>query len=245
LSSSEIRHYIKKTFGVAFQPSGVKALLHRLDFVYKKTKHLSGKLDPQAQQEFIEHYEQLKKTKGKNDPIYFRDAVHPQYNSIPSYDWIRRGKTEELRSNCGRKRVNINGSVNINSLEITTDFSKTTNDRSVLRLFWKLEKKHPDAKEIHVIFDNASYHKSKWLRKQLEGSKIRLHYLPGYSPNLNVIERLWKFFKKKILYNKYYEKFDDFLSACKGLFWCKKKFRDELRTLLTENFQTFNKKNEI
>jgi hypothetical protein len=60
-----------------------------------------------------------------------------------------------------------------------------------------------------------------------------------------VIERLWKFFKKKILYNKYYEKFDDFLSACKGFFRCKKKFRDELRTLLTENFQTFNKKNEI
>jgi transposase len=78
LSSSEIRHYIKKTFGVAFQPSGVKALLHRLDFVYKKTKHVPGKLDPQAQQEFIAYYEQLKKTKGENDPIYFGDAVHPQ-----------------------------------------------------------------------------------------------------------------------------------------------------------------------
>ncbi|MDR1478344.1 MAG: IS630 family transposase [Planctomycetaceae bacterium] len=140
LSSSEIRHYIKKTFGVAFQPSGVKALLHRLDFVYKKTKHLPGKLDTQAQQEFIEHYEQLKKTKGKNDPIYFSDAVHPQYNSVPSYGWIRRGKDKELRSNVGRKRVNINGAVNINSLEITTDFSKTINDRSALRLFWKLEK---------------------------------------------------------------------------------------------------------
>ncbi|MDR1478402.1 MAG: winged helix-turn-helix domain-containing protein, partial [Planctomycetaceae bacterium] len=44
LSSREIRHYIKKTFGVEFQPSGVKALLHRLDFVYKKTKHVPGKL---------------------------------------------------------------------------------------------------------------------------------------------------------------------------------------------------------
>jgi transposase len=132
--------------------------------------------------------------------------------------------------------------VNINSLEITTDFSKTINDRSTLRLLRKLEKKHSEAEVVHMILDNASYYKSKWLRKQLKGSKIRLHYLPGYSPNLNVIERLWKFFKKKILYNKHYEKFDDFLSACKGFFRCKKKFRDELRTLLTENFQIFNKK---
>jgi transposase len=54
LSSNEIRHYIKKTFGVDFQSSGVKALLHRLDFVYKKTKHVPGKLDHQAQQEFID-----------------------------------------------------------------------------------------------------------------------------------------------------------------------------------------------
>jgi hypothetical protein len=58
-----------------------------------------GKLDPQAQQEFIAYYEQLKKTKGENDPIYFGDAVHPQYNSIPSYGWIRRGR------NCGLMSV--------------------------------------------------------------------------------------------------------------------------------------------
>ncbi|MDR1479150.1 MAG: transposase [Planctomycetaceae bacterium] len=109
----------------------------------------------------------------------------------------------------------------------------------------EIRKKHSDAKEIHVILDNASYYKSKLLRERLAGSKIILHYLSGYSPNLNVIERLWKFFKKKILYNRYYEKFDDFLSACKGFLRYKKKFRDELRTLLTEKFQTFNKKNEI
>jgi len=53
---------------------------------------------------------------------------------------------------------------------------------------------------------------------------------------LNLIERLWKFFKKKILYKKYYEKFEDFLSACKSFFCCRTKYREELRTLLVENF---------
>ncbi|MDR1957987.1 MAG: transposase [Planctomycetaceae bacterium] len=52
---------------------------------------------------------------------------------------------------------------------------------------------------------------------------ITLQFLPSYSPNLNWMERLWKFFKKKILYNKYYEKYEDFLSACKGFFRCRAK----------------------
>ena len=245
LTSREVARYIKQTFGISFKPSGVKDLLHRLGFVYKKPKHVPGKLDPEAQKEFLEKYELLKKTRGQNDPIYFADAVHPQYNSIPAAGWIRRGKDKELRSNGGRKRVNINGAVNVESLEISTDFSKSINDRSTLRLLRKLEKKHPDADEIHVILDNATYYKSKWLKKELEGSKIRLHYLPGYSPNLNLIERLWKFLKKKILHNTYYEKFDDFVSACKGFFRCRKKYREELRALLVDNFHLFEKKNEI
>jgi transposase len=245
LSSGAVRHYIDKTFGVLYRPSGVKALLHRLGFVYKKPKHVPSKLDPQAQKEFVAMYEQLKENKGKNDPIYFGDAVHPQHNSIPSYGWIRRGVDKELRSNGGRRRVNINGVLNIESLEIATDFAKTIDAHSTLRLLRRLEKKHPEADVVHVILDNAAYNKSKWLGEKLEGSKIELHYLPDYSPNLNVIERLWKFFKKKILYNKYYEKFDDFVAVCKGFFRNRKKYQDELRSLLTDNFQIFNKKNKI
>ncbi len=92
---------------------------------------------------------------------------------------------------------------------------------------------------IHVIFANASYYKSKWLKDQLKGTKILLHFLPGYSPNMNVIQRLWKFFKKKILYNTYYEKFEDFLAPCKNFFRCRTKYREELRTLLADNFHRY------
>jgi hypothetical protein len=89
------------------------------------------------------------------------------------------------------------------------------------------------------FFSPVQYYISKWLKGKLRGSKIVLHYLPGYSPNLNLIERLWKFFKKKILYNTYYEKYEDFLAACKNFFRCRTKYRDELRSLLTENFQQY------
>ena len=77
LTSKDIRHDIEKTYKVKYSATGVKELLHRLNFVYKKPKHVPGKLDPVKQAAFVEEYERLKKTKGKNDPIYFADGCHP------------------------------------------------------------------------------------------------------------------------------------------------------------------------
>jgi len=134
LTSKEIRHYVKKTYGIEYSASGMKDLLHRLGFVHKKPKHVPGKLDPAKQKEFIKEYKKLLKTKGKNDPVYFGDASHPQFNSIPSYGWIRRGKEKYLKSNGGRKRVNIHGAVNIKTKDIVTDFPKSVTKESTDRL---------------------------------------------------------------------------------------------------------------
>jgi transposase len=194
LDSNAIRHHIEKTYGVKYSPTGVKELLHRLGFVYKKPKHVPGKLDPVKQAEFLEEYAKLRKNQGKNDPVYFGDGCHPQFNSIPAFGWMRRGVEKELKSNCGRERVNINGAVDIDTLETVTDFTDSINSQSTMRLFDKLEAKHPDAKVIHIIVDNATYYKSVLVKEYLETSRIKIHFLPGYSPNLNLIERLWKFF---------------------------------------------------
>ena len=132
--------------------------------------------------------------------------------------------------------MNINGAVDIDTLQTVTDFTDSINSQSTIRLFDKLEAKHPEAKVIHIIVDNATYYKSQLVKEYLKTSRIKIHFLPGYSPNLNLIERLWKFFKKKILYNQYYEKFEDFLASCKNFFLCRKKYQEELRTLLTDNF---------
>jgi len=61
---------------------------------------------------FLEQYEQIKANKEENDPVYFADATHPQHNSIPSYGWIKKGQEKELKTNCGRQRLNINGAIN-------------------------------------------------------------------------------------------------------------------------------------
>src|SRR5215469_789937 len=71
LKSDDIRRYIEKTYCIKYSPTGIKELLHRLGFRYKKPKHVPGKLDPVKQKEFIKKYEKLLKTRGKNDPVYF------------------------------------------------------------------------------------------------------------------------------------------------------------------------------
>ena len=69
---------------------------------------------------------------------------------------------------------------------------------------------------MHVFCDNARYYKNKEVKKFLETSKIELHFLPPYSPNLNLIERLWKWMKERVMYNSYYESFEGFRNAVLG-----------------------------
>jgi len=228
--------YIEKQYGVRYGLSGVTDLLHRMGFSYKKPTHVPGKQDPALQQVFLKEYIRIKAQKGKDDPIYFADATHPQHNSIPSYGWIKKGQEKELKANCGRQRLNINGAINIATLEPMVRFYETINAQSAIDLFAKIEARHPLAKVIYVIVDNARYYHSRWLKKALKGTKIKLIFLPPYSPNLNLIERYWKFFKKIVLNNRYYETFEEFKRACESFFRKRKKYFPELQTLLTENF---------
>jgi transposase len=89
---------------------------------------------------------------------------------------------------------------------------------------------------IYVICDNARYYRSKAVQEYLKGSRIKLVFLPPYAPNLNLIERLWKFFKKQVLYNRYYESFDAFRKACEEFFGNPQQYHHELCSLLMDNF---------
>ena len=135
--------------------------------------------------------------------------------------------------------MNIHGALNIHTIETVVEFTLSVTKESTLRLCRRLLKKHPLSKSIHIWLDGVSYYTSSWLKEKLKGSRIVIHYLPSYSPNLNLIERLWKFFKKEILYNTYYETFEGFLSACKNFFRCRTKYKPELRSLLNEKFHLY------
>lgn len=95
--------------------------------------------------------------------------------------------------------------------------------------------------EVTVVLDNAKYQHAHIVYEQAELLGIELLHLPTYSPNLNLIERLWKFIKKKCLYSIYYDTFGAFkrsISACLAGIECGE-YESELKTLLTLKFQSF------
>jgi len=236
VTAKEVAAWVKEQFDIAYTASGMTALLHRLDFVYKKPKLVPGKADPAAQEEFLEEYEKLKQNKGENDIVCFMDAVHPQHNPVIACGWIKRGQEHDVPSNTGRRRVNINGAINLEDLAPVVRFDETINAESTIALFEQLEEVYVLATWIYVICDNARYYRSKAVQEYLKDSRIKLVFLPPYAPNLNLIERLWKFFKKRVLYNRYYESFDTFRKACEEFFSNPQQYHHELRSLLTENF---------
>lgn len=236
VTAKAVAHWVEEAFGVCYTDSGMTALLHRLGYVYKKPKLVPGKADASAQKAFLDEYEKLKQNKGEDDPVYFMDAVHPQHNPVLACGWIKRGEDREVPSNTGRRRVNINGAIDLERLEPVVRFDETINTDSTIALFEQLEQLHLAAAWIYVVCDNARYYRSKAVKQYLKNSRIKLVFLPPYAPNLNLIERLWKFFKKKILYNRYYESFDEFRAACEEFFSNPRKYHRELRSLLTENF---------
>ena len=231
----EIRSYVSETFQVWYSLRGLGQLLLRLGFVYKKPTLIPGKANRQAQEEFVEELESLKSSA---DPLYFADGVHPQHNTHVVYGWILKGENFELKSNTKRFRVNINGAINAEDPEgIVIDSSDTVNAQSTIRLLKKIERKHPEAANINVVIDNARYYRCTLVKEYLVDSRISLVFLPAYSPNLNLIERLWKVLNRMVLYNVYYEKFEDFRNAILGFFRNRRKYRAEIGRILNFKFQ--------
>ena len=106
----------------------------------------------------------------------------------------------------------------------------------MIALFTALEEKHPLAPVIHVVADNARYNHAIKVREYEKTSRVKIHFLPPYAPNLNLIERLWKFFHKKVTYNRYYETYLQFKTASLDFFKNIHHHKAELDTLLVENF---------
>jgi transposase len=229
--------YVEATYHVTYSIDGMTHLLHRLRFVYKKTKALPGKVNVIKQEEFKKRYQHLKNTKKPEDKIYFLDASHPHHNNMPFYGWIFKGVTKTIKTNTGRGRLNLNGALNLEEMKITVLSEKTINTHSMMRLVLTIEEKQATG-EIYLIVDNASYNHSYELELFLrDHPRAHLLYLPPYSPNLNIIERLWKFFHEKYR-DRYFEKFKEFEASALSFFENIHQHDEELRKRLTDSFQT-------
>jgi transposase len=208
--------YVKSVYKVTYTVSGMGHWLKRHAFSYKKPALVPGKANEHQQRLWIAEYEKLKQQLPNDETICFMDGVHPTHNTQVSYGWIRKGFRKELCANSGRSRLNLSGAIDLISKKLHIQEDKTLNAESTLAFLEKIEKAYPTKSKIHLYCDNARYYKNKTVMAYLEKSRVKLHFLPPYSPNLNPIERLWKWMKERVMYNTYYEYFEEFKSAIIG-----------------------------
>jgi len=237
LSTQSVVTYAKKEFDIKYTQSGMRDLLHRIGYEYKKPKLVPGNPDHDAQEIFAQQYEEFMHSKANDMEVLFADAVHPEHNAMAAYGWIKRGEKRELKTNSGRERLNLHGAINAETYQITIIESDTVNSDSTIDLLSAIEQAYPLSKKIFIILDNARYHYSKKVKEFLKDSRLQLVFLPSYSPNLNLIERLWKFFKKKVLYNRYHKNIDEFRKACIDFFRNIGEHENEVASLMSGEFE--------
>ena len=168
---------------------------------------MPSKADPAKQRKFFEEtlHPLMEQAKNNKISLFFVDASH----FVMGCDFLGYvyGKVRHLVRTCsGRKRYNVLGALNF----ITKNLVTVTNDTyitatQVCELLRKAAGEYV-GKPIYMVMDNASYQKCRVVWDLADELGIHLVYIPSYSPNLNLIERLWKFVKGK-LRTKYYEDF--------------------------------------
>jgi len=199
--------------------------------------------DKQAEQEAFQREElepRLAEAKeGKRD-VFFMDAAHFVHGTFLGMVWcfIR----IFIPSPSGRKRFNVLGALHAVTKEMVTFTNETyINAQSVCQLLLKLAQDY-GTNPITVVLDNARYQKCALVQGFAADLGIELLFLPSYSPQLNLIERYWRFVKKKCLYSKYYPDFKQFKAAItQCIDFAIDEHYEELDSLLTWNFQSFSK----
>lgn len=214
----DIIAHVQAIYGVKYSVAGMRNWLQRHDFSYKKPSIVPGKANEQAQKAWLAEYEKLKQNLPEDETMCFMDGVHPTHNVQPAYGWIKKGERKEIRANSGRSRLNLSGVIDVLIHKVIIQEDKTLNAESTISFLRKIEEAYPTKIKIHLFCDNARYYRNKAVTEYLKTSKIQLHFLPPYSPNLNPIERLWKWMKERLIYNTYYEHFEDFKLAILGFF---------------------------
>lgn len=244
-SVDEVCAHILAKYNRIYCVSGAAKLMRRLGFEYKKPQSLPSQADEAMQAAFIAKYAALITGLGADEMVVFSDAVHPTHQSRPAHGWFPKDQKTALKSTSGRKRLNIQGALDLETFQFTFVEGEKINAQTTKQMLEKLERNNPTMTAIHVFVDNARYHHAKVLQPWLAKSdcRIRLHFLPPYAPHLNPIERLWGVMHKWVTHNQHYSTFDQFTEAILDFFrttlpanW------KDLRDTVTDNFRVMSLK---
>jgi transposase len=245
-TTAEAQQVIKEQTGIERSPTQIQAFMKRLGMKCRKVGYVPGRAanpDKQAEQEAFKTQQlepRLEEAKAGSRVVLFMDAAHFVHGAYLAVVWCFTRLF--IASPSGRQRFNVLGAVDAVTKRIFTVTNETyINAESVCLLLTQIAACYVGI-PITIVLDNARYQKCEAVLRHAAALGIELLYLPSYSPHLNLIERLWRFVRKECLYSKYYPKFDGFKQAIADcLQSASTKHRAELETLLSWNFQSFEK----
>jgi transposase len=168
------------------------------------------------------------------------DAAHFVYGAFLGMVWCFMRMF--IPSPSGRKRFNVLGVLNAVSKEVITLTNETyINAQSVCQLMLQVVQYY-GSKPITIVLDNARYQRCALVQSFAADLGIELLFLPSYSPQLNLIERYWRFLRNKCLYSKFYPDFTQFKRAIQRcITFAPYEYGDELESWMAWNFQSFQK----
>jgi len=202
---------------------------------------MPAKVNPQEQRNFLKAVLRplISQAKKGKIQLFFVDAAHFVQGGFIGQLWSK--VRIFIKSTSGRRRYNVLGALNFASKAMTT----ITNDayitsQQVMMLIDKLVIEYPN-KIIAIVMDNARYQRCNIVKEYAALRGVRLIFLPTYSPNLNLIERVWKFVKSEVLNAAYISIFDEFCSTIDNcLYNLTTKHLGKMNTLVTDNFQLYD-----
>jgi transposase len=238
-NAEQIRTWVEATFGVAYSVSGLKDLLRRVGASYHKVSGFFWKADIGEQKRWLRKHRRHKREAGPGTRRYFVDACHPVWGvGLLSSCWLLVGQRFHVGVGNGRKRLNILGAYcpdDHDYVDLRLTRENVTGEQFV-RLLEALRARHPDTARFILYLDNARYYGKPCVKEWLAAHReFRLVPLPAYSPNLNRIERLWKFLRRKAL-SRWLKTFEEMQAAVAGVLDHLGDYRDELATLMVERF---------
>ena len=247
-NSNQIIHWVEETFGVTYSSSGIKDLLRRIGVTYHQVSGFMWKGDPDKQHAFVKrvarHQREAKREGVPRTRRYYVDACHPVWGmDLVYYCWLLLGQRFLAGVGSGRKRLNILGAYcpddhEYVDIRLTRDNINGEQFVNLLRLLCDL---HPETECFILYVDGAKYYSKPvvkdWLRRH---PAFLLSAIPPYSPNVNLIERLWKFMRKEALC-KWHKTFNDMQDAVSSVLDHLDQYRSQLETLMTEKFHIIDK----
>ena len=243
----QARHLIEEHTGIRRGLTQVRRFLHRLGLKPRKVAAIpippKSTLEEhvQTQADFLETElePRLKEARQGRRTVLFVDAAHFVHASFLGILWCATRRW--VRAASGRKRFNVLGALDaVSNRMITVTNHSYINAESVCLLLRAVAGAATLGVPITLVLDNARYQKCGVVAALAVQLGIELLYLPSYSPNLNLIERVWKFVKAECLRTKYYDHYDQFHAAIQHcLDDLPTKHKAAMASLLTHDFQTF------